>query len=177
MNRDWRATNSSWAVPLAEERDERIASDIPFESGRLIKLEVWAKNQLLAVAATGVDVRRLVRTSGRRGQERTLICGKRKEDRFIRKDGVCCNFKIVVREVDAGLELVSYVLHLDAPEDHDAPPRFLRWEYTARRKKNVDAIREPLAHLHPGHDDVRLPTPVHGPKELIAMFLGLELWP
>jgi hypothetical protein len=95
---------------------------------------------------------------------------------FVRKDGVACNFKIVVRETKESLELLSYVLHLEAPQNHAAGPQFLRWEYSPERKTNVDAIKEPLAHIHPGHDHVRVPSAVLSPKELIAVFLTLEIW-
>jgi len=176
MNQDWHLANSSWTVPLAEMRDNRIVRTTPVEPGKLTSLLVWTQQKLWAVARSGVDVGRLVQITDRSKREGALICGKRKGSSFIRRDGVRCHFKIVVREVEGGLEPISYALQLDAPDDHRISPRFLRWEYSGKRQPNVDAVKEPLAHVHPGHDDVRLPSPVLGPKELITVFLGLELW-
>lgn len=175
MNANWR-TRNTWAIALAERRDDRIVSALPVEPIEMTQLLVWTKIQLRAVAASGVDADKLVQITGDHQRERALVCGDRKGLEFIRQDGIACNFKIVVREVGSSLELLSYVLHLNAPKDHQTGPLFLRWEYAPERKKNVDAVKEPLAHLHPGHDHVRVPSPVLSPKELISVFLSVELW-
>ena len=105
---------------------------------------------------------------------RLVLCGERSGPSYRRKDGLACNFVVVVREQENGLEVLSYAMHLAAPDG--AQPGFLRWEYERERKDGVDAIREPLAHLHPGHDQVRLPAPILSPRELVAAFLGLPAW-
>ena len=175
MNLHWRAKNG-WAVELAELRDTRIVSILPTEPRTMTSLLVWTKTQLRSVAAPGVDADKLVQMTGGAQQERALVCGERSGATFVRQDGVACNFRIVVRELKGKLELLSYVLHLDAPKDHAVGPRFLRWEYSPERKTNVDAVKEPLAHLHPGHDHVRVPSAVLSPRELITVFLTLEIW-
>lgn len=174
MNLDWR-TKNRWAVELAELRDTRIVSVLPTEAHTMSSLLVWTKTQLRAVAKPGVDVEKLVQMTGGPQQERALVCGTRSGAAFVRQDGVACNFKIVVRELNRKLELLSYVLHLDAPKGHAVGPQFLRWEYAPQRKTNVDAVKEPLAHLHPGHDQVRVPSAVLSPRELITVFLALEI--
>lgn len=175
MNDAWR-TENVWAVTDAERRDDRIVSALPGEKCKMTSLLVWAQTHLKAVAARGVDVESLVQMTGPAGGERILVCGERDGAFFERSDGVRCHFKIAVRESGGELALLSYVLHLDAPKGHTACPPFLRWEYSPTRKSGVDALKESLSHLHPGHDHVRVPSPVLSPKELITLFLGLELW-
>lgn len=175
MNTEWR-TKNGWAVDLAEERDRRIVSGPPAEPITMTSLLVWTKNKLRDVAAPGVDADKLVQMTGGPQEERALVCGDRTGAAFVRRDGVACNFKIVVRALEKKLELLSYVLHLNSPPGHAVGPRFLRWEYSSARKTNVDALKEPLAHLHPGHDCVRLPSAVLSPRELITVFLAIEIW-
>jgi hypothetical protein len=174
MNEAWRRENPKM-VALAELRDVRIVDAAPIEECNMTQLLVWTKNALRKVAARGVNVDSLVRMDGDPNRQRTLVCGDRKERAFVRQDGVRCNFKINVLERGKKLTLLSYALHLDAPTEHRAPT-FLRWEFEQSRKAGVDAIKEPLAHLHPGHDAVRVPSPVLSPKELILLLLGTDLW-
>lgn len=175
MNSAWRTANA-WAVDVAERRDVRVTSNVPVEECNMASLKVWTQRYLRTVAARGVDVESLVQMSGPAGGERVLVCGDRDGPSFERCDGVRCHFKIVVRESRGQLETISYVMHVDAPTGRAASPSFLRWECAPTRKSGVDALKEPLSHLHPGHDHVRLPSPVLSPKELIVVFLGLELW-
>lgn len=175
MNDAWRRHNG-WAIELAEARDERLVTEPPPEKLSMTGLLVWTKKQLHDVAARDVNVHSLVQISARTQRERALTCGRRDGPFFVRSDGVRCHFIIDVREVGKELRLLSYVMHLDAPEGHPAAPSFLRWEYQRERRPGVDAVKEPLAHLHPGHDHVRVPAPVLSPKELITVFLGVELW-
>ena len=175
MNADWR-TENPWAIDLAERRDERIVAAPPSERGSMTSLLIWTQTHLRSVAAAGVDAYGLVQMAGRPHAERILVCGEREGASFVRRDGVRCHFVIVVRERDDALDLISYVLHVDAPEGEGPCPRFLRWEYSPERKDGVDAVKEPLAHFHPGHDHIRIPSPVLSPKELIAVFLCLERW-
>jgi hypothetical protein len=172
MNDAWRRENP-WAITLAEARDTRLVACPPIEPGKLTQLKVWTVTHLRPVAARGIDVEALVQMTGRAGAERTLRCGDRDGAQFVRRDGLSCHFLINLLETPTGLQLLSYAFHVDAP---GSTPAFLRWEYAVSRKAGVDAVKEPLAHLHPGHDDVRLPAPVLGPREIIAVFLGLERW-
>jgi hypothetical protein len=172
MNAAWHIENAKWAEPIGLARDKRILGMPVIERCSMNALLVWTKDRLSAVARAGVDVNSLVQMTGKPNAERVLVCGTRGGTQFVRSDGVACNFRIVVVENGNSLALCSYAFHVDSPDQ--AIPPFLRWEFSFERKPNVSATREPLAHMHPGHDQVRLPAPVLSPKELITCFLAVE---
>lgn len=161
---------------MAESRDRRITSKVPEEPKTMTQLLVWTKNQMRLIAAEGVEVEKLIKITGKHKGERALLCGDRNSTWFARSDGLTCNFAIAVRENDDHLELLSYVLHLECTAPTMAGPKFLRFEYSPSRKDGVSAVKEPLAHMHPGHDHVRIPSPVFSPSELITLFTSLHLW-
>ena len=176
MNANWRKENA-WALQLAEGRDSRILSATPVaEPGRLNQLVTWTKRKLRSVAASGVNVENLVQR-GKDGDKVTLICGRRGETAFEREDGLRCLFKMNFLEENKSLKLLSYALEIRSPSsDSKVSPLFLRWEYVFEKSERLDPIFEPQSHLHPGHRDIRVPAPVLSPKELIALFLGLQKW-
>lgn len=175
MDKAWIEENQ-WAIRDAEHRDRRIVGEPPRWEQSINGLGVWVRKVLHPVAASGCSASGLVQWSTPSADGAcVLLCGERDGKAFERSDGLRCNFKINLRKSDKHLELLSYAMHVDAPGD-DVHPRFLRWEFQPARKPGVHAIREPLAHLHPGHDRVRVPSPVLSPRELVAVFLGLERW-
>ncbi len=177
MNSTWRRTND-WAITCATTRDNRIIQAAPREEVGFQAFFIWVVNQMKSVAGGGCDVSTLIQQKGERRGPQSVVCGKRDGSSFERLDGLKCHFKMTVLEKGSGknkqIEVLSYVLHVDGQSE--ACPSFLRWEFATERKHNVDAVKEPLSHLHPGHDHIRLPSPVLSPKELIGVFLGLENW-
>lgn len=109
---------------------------------------------------------------------RVLTCGESRAPGFTRRDGLKCSFTFNLKVLAAKeVQIYSYAFEVTAPDDHPMRAAYLRWEYSPTRKENVDALREPLAHVHPGDDDARIPSPVLTPKELIAQFLELPWGP
>ncbi len=111
----------------------------------------------------------------------TLTCGSRDEGTWLRRaNGVECQFRLDFQlGKDATgkprMELAGYAMSLRVAESMNAPA-FLRWEFSPTRMTDVTAVKEPLCHLHPGHQHVRLPTPKHTFEELIQLFMTMEPW-
>jgi hypothetical protein len=156
---------------IAEGRDLRITTAAATDSVPVTSLLAWAQAQVQKVGAQN-----RIQLSRRDGAERVLAGGSRGGPYLTHRNGLRCSFEFVLIEQPGGAGIQSYSMELRPPEDHSKAPAFLRWEYTPVRKEDVDAIREPLAHVHPGHDEVRLPAPVHTVKELILMFTHTDLW-
>lgn len=178
MRRESRDSTTT-PLELAERLDERVLASIPCERCTPNQLLVWMYATLGEHAARGVDVHALIKMSRQTdGGERTFLCGERDGPQFRKRDGLACRFKINVRVSHAQreLHLLSYALQVVAPCEEAATPRFLRWEFSRERKPGVDAAGEPRSHLHPGHQRIRLPSPVMSPKELVSLFVNLTAW-
>jgi hypothetical protein len=80
------------------------------------------------------------------------------------------SFGITVRRGDV-CSLVSYRFHYQLPED--SSPDFMRFDLNP--EPHSDPLFEPRCHLHPGLEDVRLPTPAFTPFEVLdRIFFVLE---
>jgi hypothetical protein len=81
------------------------------------------------------------------------------ESHFYARSGARLSFGITLREGNGRCRLVAYRFHFHLPEG--AIPHFYRFDLNDRAHSTP--LVEPRSHLHPGHDDIRLPTPVLNP--------------
>lgn len=90
---------------------------------------------------------------------------------FKRDDGAWFTFMFQVSDVGGSLRLESYALRLCFPRG--STPAFLRFDLDGPGKANPAAHeREGLrSHLHPGHDDLRVPAPILHPLELLDLVI------
>lgn len=160
-------------VRIADARERRCLVRPEPELGTAQSLFIWLKAKLRAHSAPGCDVEKLVQMGPNKSGRRVITCGVRGGESFIREDRLGCEFTFTFDDFRYSLQVYSYAFEVQVPEDHPILPRFLRWEYEPVAREGVDRLREPLAHLHPGDQHIRLPSPVLTPKELVAQFLEL----
>lgn len=103
-----------------------------------------------------------------RGNEAVIVCGetfdKGQDGSFLyRRDGSRISFGVTLRKASP-LELVAYRFHIRFP-DGRIPP-FLRFDLNSA--DSGDPLSEPRCHVHPGTDELRLPSPVMAPLEILA---------
>jgi len=84
-------------------------------------------------------------------------------DHFHFDSGARLSFGITLRERDGGTQLVSFRYHYQLPDG--VSPSFLRFDLNP--SAHEDPLAEPLCHLHPGLEDVRLPLSMHDPLEIL----------
>ncbi|WP_428263577.1 hypothetical protein [Haliangium sp.] len=95
-------------------------------------------------------------------------------DLFQRHDGALFRFSIIVAERGRSkpLDLIGYVFELRFPDDvvQDArTPRFIRFDLNVPDHNNESkGLR---CHLHPGHDDLQVPSALMTPGELLELFI------
>jgi hypothetical protein len=108
--------------------------------------------------------------------------GKRAEtwdadDQFARDDDARFNFAVVSRYAKgADPELISYHFNLAFPGIH--APGFVRFDYNEAKFANAsrNAARSPLrCHVHPGHPNMTVPSPVLSPVEILDLILRHHL--
>jgi hypothetical protein len=89
-----------------------------------------------------------------------------KNPRFIRDDGAWFVFTITVRHrAKEPLLLIAYDFEICFPEPM---PRFVRLDLNQPEHPNEEpGLR---CHVHPGHDDLRLPAPLMTPIEVLDLF-------
>lgn len=92
----------------------------------------------------------------------------RRGERFIRDDGAVIHFALTVRQRGgAPLDLVAYNFEVYFPSQQ--PIAFLRFDLNDRRHSNDDlGLR---AHLHPGNDDLQLPSPLLSPLDALNFLI------
>ncbi len=123
-------------------------------------------------------LRFLQKKSSARGGAHEIYGGEKDNRRrsdvgwFRRDDGALFNFKLTVIEHRQALILESYAFELRLP--HGKPgnlpqPEFLRFDLNHSRHHNSE--RGLRCHLHPGNDDVQVPSPLIAPVELLQLFL------
>jgi hypothetical protein len=85
--------------------------------------------------------------------------------------GARLSFGLTLREVERGSQVVAFRYHYAF---HDGrSPQFLRFDLNDG--PHTDPLAEPRCHLHPGIDDVRIPSSVHNPIEILdRIFFVLE---
>lgn len=92
---------------------------------------------------------------------------------FERYDGGWFDFAITVAVGESErLELHSYAFELRFAEG-DGSPHWLRFDLNPPDAKAAD--KELRAHVHPGHDDLRAPSPLMNPDEVLELLIyGLK---
>ncbi|MBI4953787.1 MAG: hypothetical protein HY908_17310 [Myxococcales bacterium] len=90
--------------------------------------------------------------------------------RLVRRDGAWFHFTITVR---AGHDALLYVLGYDFELVllNTVPP-FVRFDLNLPGL--AQSSHEPRSHVHPGHDEIRLPAPVLDPLEAIELMLSVR---
>jgi len=86
---------------------------------------------------------------------------------FRRHDDGLFNFGVTVRQEKRSLELVAYRFELRLPENSE--PRFIRFDLNGPEHDN--SKRDIRCHLHPGHDDLLVPSALLAPVEILELFL------
>lgn len=135
--------------------------------------------EIAAVTMTSVEVvmiSRSVRVT--RGERVTdafdLVGGRRNFDRdpaladLRTPDGGWITFSAVLRPNRETLEILAYTF--ERVFRSDAQPRFVRFDYNVLDHDNDK--RGLRSHVHPGNDDMQLPSPILAPHELIELLLG-----
>ena len=85
--------------------------------------------------------------------------------------GARLSFGLTLREVDRESQLVSFRYHYQLPAA--GSPEYLRFDLTDA--PHQDPLMEPLCHLHPGLEDVRIPLSLHHPFDILdRIFFVLE---
>jgi hypothetical protein len=86
-----------------------------------------------------------------------------------RSDGAWFDFSITVRERGSQLEMLTYRFEIRFPPGMGAP--FMRFDHNLPEAIPGKPANEPRSHLHPGHDDLRVPTPQMSPEEVMRILL------
>lgn len=87
---------------------------------------------------------------------------------FVRADGAVVHFHMVLRERDSrSTEILAYGFEIYFPSG--APIAFVRFDLNGRGHSNEGSGLR--SHLHPGHDDFQLPSPVLAPHEALLLVL------
>lgn len=85
--------------------------------------------------------------------------------------GARLSFSIAVRQHDGKCDILSYRFHFHFPDKHS--PEFIRIDLLD--KPHSDPLKEPLAHIHPGMHEIRLPCPLLTPIEVLdRIFFVIE---
>lgn len=160
------------AIALA--RDERLVATPAEDNCSWTQMQVLVSSALQAQAIPGCDVASLLKFK-RDKNAFSIACGSRKDSNYETKTGLRCNFLINLEGIAGRLRVTSYTMHVAS--DRGCPPMF-RWEYQRKRKvdnsgEEKSAVAEPLAHMHPGVDHIRVPSPVLTALELVAMLVTL----
>jgi hypothetical protein len=87
---------------------------------------------------------------------------------FVRADGGVVHFAMTMRGDDAGnVEVLAYGFEVYFPSRE--PIAFVRFDLNFRDHGNDEVGLR--SHLHPGHDDLQLPSPVLAPLEALLLVL------
>jgi hypothetical protein len=84
-------------------------------------------------------------------------------DHFKFDSGARLSFGLTLREHEHSTRLVSFRFQYQLPDG--TSPNFLRFDLNPAAHENP--LTEPLCHLHPGLEDVRLPLSLHDPLEIL----------
>jgi hypothetical protein len=87
---------------------------------------------------------------------------------FVRSDGGVVHFALTLREGNAGkAEILAYGFEVYFPSQD--PIAFVRFDLNLHGHDNdEDGLR---SHVHPGNDDLQLPSPILAPLEAILLVL------
>jgi hypothetical protein len=90
------------------------------------------------------------------------------DTRFVRTDGGIVHFQMTLLERDArSVEVLAYSFEVYFPSRD--PIAFVRFDLNFRGHSNDEAGLR--SHLHPGNDDLQLPSPVLEPLEALLVVL------
>jgi hypothetical protein len=90
------------------------------------------------------------------------------ETRFVRTDGGIVHFQMTLRECGArSIEVLAYGFEVYFPSRE--PISFVRFDLNFLGHGNDEAGLR--SHLHPGNDDLQLPSPVLEPLEVLLLVL------
>jgi hypothetical protein len=85
--------------------------------------------------------------------------------------GARLSFGLTLKEQDHGSRLVSFRYHYHLPDGHS--PGYLRFDLN--ESLHADPLTEPCCHLHPGLEDVRIPSTLLNPLEILdRIFFGID---
>ena len=89
-------------------------------------------------------------------------------EHFVRDDDAVIHFALTLRERhDIPLELIAYGFEIYFPSKE--PIWFVRFDLNKRGDENAEfGLR---SHLHPGHEDLQLPSPLLSPVEALNFVL------
>jgi hypothetical protein len=128
---------------------------------------VYAVGQLLrlSVASRSGDPNVFALTGGLKDFGRAASSPR---EHFMRDDGAVIHFALTVRERrPAPLDLVAYGFEIYFSSK--LPISFIRFDLNDRRHSNDDlGLR---AHLHPGNDDLQLPSPLLFPLDALNFLI------
>jgi hypothetical protein len=88
-------------------------------------------------------------------------------DHFRFDSGARLSFGITLAADDRESRLLGYRFHYVAPDGKS--PTFIRFDLN--RELHSSPLMEPLCHMHPGHDDIRLPSVVMHPLHVLEVVL------
>ena len=155
---------------------------IPVKAEDLCKALI---NELLRASRNDVivnaqnDIRHLIQmTDGKpkTGPVYEVACGPKEWKRpetvnpkvhLLREDAALIQFHLEVEELPDRLRLLSYSMEMWLPVGGVLP--FVRLHLNPPSRENADSGMR--AHVHPGHDDIRLPTPILSPAEALSFLL------
>jgi hypothetical protein len=101
-------------------------------------------------------------TGGQRNFKR-----RREIPHFSRHDGCWFDFSILISEETKKAEVIGFDFELRFPEQISTP--FIRFDLNPPGHNNQeDGLR---FHVHPGHDDFQIHSPVMNPLEILHLFL------
>jgi hypothetical protein len=88
-------------------------------------------------------------------------------EHFLFDRGSRLSFALTLRQVQGAWALVAFVFDLHFADGHQ--PAFLR--FCPRGETHEDPVREPLLHLHPGNDHMRVPCGFLHPQLILSWIL------
>lgn len=151
-------------TPCPMERDSRAL----YKQLKTTLLTAWTRGYLLTPHHEVTALMKREESDGNILIEGGVVDFRRtsEKDQFRRKDGGLFNFGVTVREKPA-LELIAYRFELRLPQGSE--PRFIRFDLNRPDHDNSEAgIR---CHLHPGHDDLLVPSALLAPVEILELYL------
>jgi len=153
---------------LLQARDNDKLATSPQEVFQLVTLLPELPDNVAGqLRAGGLHANAYCIAGGEKNQERDRV-----RRHFKRNDGAWFDFTITVREHGGQLELLAYDFEIRFPSGAGTP--FLRFDLNLPGHRNQD--RDLRSHLHPGSDDVQVPTPLMTPIEVLALLIdGLRL--
>lgn len=134
---------------------------------RLIRTALWKASDERAIVNAPQEVFRLLKS--KKDAKAIVIDGGTEAEPFVRtSDAAEFNFGVTLTiDEGGGVTLLAYRFHLKYRQG--CSPPYVRMDLNPTTHE--DALREPRAHVHAGADDVRIPTPLMHPMELLDLVI------